>query len=156
MDEPLGVDGGDARGDVVREPAKLVARVAALGLLATDVRVERLAGDVLHHQDGPVERGREVVDAADVRVADRARVEQLLPQRLVVPGHAGLLADDLQRDRLLRRPVVREKDLAHAPLAEALANLVPVVDDRPAADGRRRVSRRLVHSRKGRRGGGAI
>ena len=45
-------------------------------------------------------------------------------------------AHDLQRDRLLRAPVEGEKHLAHAPFAEALADLVAVVDDRPLTYGR--------------------
>ena len=129
----------------MRDAAELVGGVTPLGLLPADVRVERLAGDVLHHQDGAVDARREVVHAADVRVADGPRVQELLPERLVVAGHARLFADDLQRDGLLRRAVVREEDLTHAPFAEALANLVPVVDDGSAGDRRRMRARGLVH-----------
>ena len=132
---------------VVRDAPELVGRVAALSLLAADVRVERLAGDVLHHEDRAVRARRQVVHAADVRVADRAREEQLLPQRLVVAGHARLFAHDLQGDGLLRRPVVREKDLAHPALAEALTNFVAVVDDRPVRQRRQAAPARLRHSR---------
>ena len=71
---------------------------------------------------GPYGLRREVVDAADVGVADRAGEEELLPQRLVVPGHARLFAHDLEGDGLLRGPVVREEHLAHPAFAEALTD----------------------------------
>jgi hypothetical protein len=86
--EALRVDGGDARRDVVRDAPELVGGVPALAFLPTDVRVQRLPRDVLHHEDRPVRARREIVHAAHVRVADRAREDQLLPQGLVVAGHA--------------------------------------------------------------------
>jgi hypothetical protein len=61
-------------------------------------------------------------------------VKKLLSKSLVVPGHAGLFPNDLERYRLLRGAVVRKKHLTHAALAEALANLVPVIDYRPRTD----------------------
>ena len=54
----------------------------SMGLLPADVRVERLAGDVLHHEDRPIRRGREIMHAAHVGVTDRPRVEQLLAERI--------------------------------------------------------------------------
>ena len=128
--EPLRVDRREARAGFAGDLAKLVGGVAALRLAPADVRVQRLPGDVLHHQDRSPGAGRQVVDAADVRVADRAREQQLLTQRFVVARHARLFAHDFQRDRLLGAAVVGEEHLAHAALAEALADLVAVVDDR--------------------------
>ena len=118
------------RGDL----AELVGLVAAVGLLAPDVGVERLPGDVLHDQDRPPRAGREIVDAAHVRVADAAGQERLLAQGFVVPGEAGLVPNDLQRDRLLDRSVERQEHLTHASLTETLTDLVAVVDDRAFTD----------------------
>jgi hypothetical protein len=73
--------------------------------------------------------------------------QELLPQRLVVAGHARLFAHDLQGDGLLRRPVVREKDLAHPSLAEALTDLVAVADDRPVRQRRQAAPAALRHCR---------
>ena len=114
----------------MRDASKLVRRISALRLLATDVRVKRLPRDVLHDEDRPIRARSEVVDAAHVGVTDRARKNELLSQCLVVAGHARFFADNLERDRLLGRAVIREKDFAHPSFAEALANLVTVVDDR--------------------------
>jgi hypothetical protein len=69
-------------------------------------------------------------------VADRSREEELLAKRFVVARHARFFANDLQSDGLLRRPVVREEHLAHAPFSEALTNLVPVVHDRAVPERR--------------------
>jgi hypothetical protein len=143
--ETRAVNRRDAGRDLLRDPPELVGRVAALGFLPADVRVERLALDVLHHENRPVPRGRQVVNSTHVRVADAARQEQLLTQRFVVAGHARLFADDLESDRLLGRSVIGEKHLAHPPLAEALPNLVPVVEDRAGGD-RRRASGGFRHS----------
>ena len=145
MHEATRVDGGDALTDVRSEAPELVRGVPTLRLLPADMRMQGLPGDVLHHEDGAVPGGREVVHAADVRVRDRAREDQLLTERLVVAGHARVFADDLQRNRLLGRAVVREEDLTHAALSEALANFVPVVDDGPVRDRRGRAALRLGH-----------
>ncbi len=148
MDQALRVDGGQALADLRGDAAELVGGVAALRLLLADVGVERLPGDLLHHQDGAPEARREVVDAAHVGVADRARQEQLLPERLVVAGHARLFAHDLEGDGLLGRAIERQEDLAHASFAEALTDLVPVVDDRARGDRRGRVCFRHVGARE--------
>ena len=58
---------------------------------------------------------------------------------------ARFLADDLEGYRLLRAPVIGEKDLTHASFAEALADLVPVVDHGPVRDRRGRAALRLGH-----------
>ena len=57
------------------------------------------------------------------------RQELLLAQRLVVAGHARFLAHDLERPGLLRAAIVGEEHLSHAAFAEALTNLVTIVDD---------------------------
>ncbi len=132
--ETLRVNRCDARADLAREPAELVRRVPALRFLPADVRVERLTRDVFHHEDRPVFRRRQVVHAAHVRVAHATRVEELLAEGFVVAGHARLFANDLQRDGELRRSVVREEHLSHAPLPEALSNLVAIVDHRSGDD----------------------
>ncbi len=127
--QALRVNRRQARRGLARDLAKLVRRVAALRLAATDMRVQRLPGNVLHHQDRAPIAGRQIVDAANVGVADRASEQQLLPQRFVIARHARLFAHHLQRHWLLGAAVIGEEHLAHAAFAEALANLVAVVDD---------------------------
>ena len=133
--QPLLVDGGQARSDLRCDRAKLVRGVAALGFAPTNVRVERLTRDLLHHEDGPPGAGTQVVDTTHVRVAHLPGEQELLSESLVVAGHARLFSNDFQRDGLLRGPVEGEKYLTHAAFAEALADVVAVVDDRLGTDG---------------------
>ncbi len=132
------MDGGEAGADLGGDLAELVGGVAALRLLLADVRVQRLPGDLLHHQDGAPGARREVVDAADVGVADGAREQELLAQGLVVSGHARLFAHDLEGHGLLGGPVECQEHLAHPTFAEALADIVTIVDDRSGGDWRGR------------------
>ncbi len=130
--EPGGVDGGDALADVGGDAAELVAAVAAVAFSLADVLVQRLPDDVLHHQDRPVGRGHEVVDAADVGARHAPGDDHLEAEGLVVAGHARVGADDLERDEVQRGAIVGEKHLAHTADAETPADLVTVVDDRSA------------------------
>jgi hypothetical protein len=129
----LGVNGSQAGGGLAGDLAELVRRVTTLGLATADVRVQRLAGDVLHHQDWAPVAGRQIVHAANVGVAHRTGEQQLLTQRFVVARHARFFAHDLQRDGLLGTAVIGQEHLAHASLAEALADLVAIVDDSAVA-----------------------
>ena len=61
-------------------------------------------------------------------------------------GERGLLSGG-ERDALLRRPVVRKEHLTHASFAEALADLVTVVHDRPLREGRQTCSVCVGHQR---------
>jgi hypothetical protein len=144
MHQALRVDGGETRGGFARDLPKFIRGVTALRLPAPDVRVQGLARDVLHHEDGSPRARREVVHAAHVRVTHGAREQELLAERFVVARHARFLAHHLERGRLLGRPVVREEHLAHTALPEALADLVPVVHDRALAE-RRGIAGRVRH-----------
>jgi hypothetical protein len=62
-------------------------------------------------------------------MTDGACQQQLVPERFVITGHARFLAHDLQRNRLLRAPVVSGKDLTHSPFTETFLDLVAVIDD---------------------------
>ena len=103
---------------------------------------------------GPHGTRREIVNAANVRMTHRTSEQELLTERLVVARHARLFAHHLERRRLLRRAVVSEEHLAHAAFAEALADLVAVVDDRALAErgriaGRHRRGRAPAGLRRG-------
>src|SRR5882672_10472540 len=69
-------------------------------------------------------------------------MQKLLAHRLVVASHARILTHDLERNRLLRAPVVGEEHLSHPTFAEALTDLVPVIDDRAWTNGRGRTRHR--------------
>ncbi len=88
--------------------------------------------------------GSEIVNAAHVGMADRASEEELLAECLVVAGHPRLFVDDLERNRLLRAAVVGEEHFAHAALAQALTDLVAVVDERTRPERWRSLA--LLHS----------
>ena len=117
VDEALSVNRSKTRAGFARDLAKLISGVATLRLAATDVRVQRLPGDVLHHQDRTPRAGGEIVNSTDVWVTHRACEEKLLTQGLVVTGHARFFAHHLQRDRLLGRAVIGEKHLTHSTLS---------------------------------------
>ena len=83
VNETLLVDRREALRDLAGDRSKLVRRVSALSFSPTDMRVKRLPGYVLHHEDGPPRARAEIVDATNVRMADLAREKQLLSKSFV-------------------------------------------------------------------------
>ena len=96
--------------------------------------MEGLTLDVLHDQDRSPWARCQIVHTTHIGMADRPCVQHLLTKRFVVAGLTGILTNDLQRNHLLGAPVVREEHLSHSSLAEALADLVTIVDVRTALD----------------------
>ncbi len=112
------------------DATELIRRVTALTPSSDGCGSEGLAGDVLHHENAAVCAGHEVVDAANIRMTDRPREKELLPERFIVARHSSLFANDLERYGLLSGPVVREENFPHAALAETLADFIAIVHNR--------------------------
>ena len=72
MHEALGMNRCQACGNFASDLAKLIGSVAALRFATPNMRVERLTGDVFHHQDRAPRARRQVMDSAHVRVTHRA------------------------------------------------------------------------------------
>src|SRR5690606_17106751 len=84
VDQALCVNSREARRRLASDLAKFIRTVAALSLAPTDVRVECLAVDVLHHQDRAPGAGRQIVNPTDVRMTHRTCQQELLPQGFVI------------------------------------------------------------------------
>jgi hypothetical protein len=92
-----------------------------------DLISQRSAGRQLHHQEDASVGLFEVEHAADVRVLDLPRQLHLASQPLAPdPLPRVLRAQDLDRDRLIQRPVLRPDDDPHPPTPDdALDGVAP-------------------------------
>src|SRR5690349_5516472 len=103
---------GDLQGDLRRT---IPAESATL-----DMREERLAGDVLHHQVGETIELAEVGDLDDVAMVDPIDGARLAEKTLAVIGvEAEILAEDLDRAQTIDHHVTRQVDRRHAARTEA-------------------------------------
>ncbi len=140
VDDPLLVRRDEPRKDLGDDFDHVVERKAPFAL---DSIRHRLADEALHDEvRAPVVEGPEVVDLADVGVADRAGRARFLVEAL----HGDLLSrlrgvEHLHRDAAPERHVLRLVDGAHPPLAEDRANQV-LPADRPSDQIAVRLARR--------------
>src|SRR6185436_13362269 len=130
-----GETAADALGD--REPAS--EREHALAFLHV---LERRAGDVFHRDELFARDLREVVDAADVRVCDAPRQDDLAAERLAPLGRHAIGADALERDLLIELQVAGAVDDAHPAEAQNRVDAIAVPEDR--ADGNRNLAGALI------------
>jgi len=117
----------DALGDGQAPPE----RKHALALLEV---LERLAGDVLHRDELFAADLGQVVDAADVRVGDAAREDDLAAEGLPALGRDAVGADALERDLLVELEVARPIDDAHPAESEDGVDAIAVAQDRADVD----------------------
>ncbi len=97
---------------------------------------QRLAGDVLHHDEGGVVLLAPVVDRDDVRVVESGRGLRLASEAFDVGGvRRELGKEHLHRDAPVEQSVVSEVHVGHAAVADLLAQLVAVREARQVAGG---------------------
>ena len=110
----------DGHGTILRKPAD-----------APEQRSQIVAVDVLHREEAPTVGFAQVVETTHVLMRDLPRDPQLVvelrePRRVAARG----VREELQRDRLVEREVVRAVDLTHPAAADQRDNTVPAGDDR--------------------------
>ncbi len=109
--QPVGNLDSVLQRQIQREPALL------------DQLVERLAGDVLHHDDVAVSIARDVVNRDDVRMVEGGGGARLLLESLPAFVAGEIIGpDDLQGDGPVETGVVGLVDDAHAALADLFEN----------------------------------
>ena len=155
MQNALGVRGGQAGAQLARDLDRLVGRQAAD---AAQQRAEVFAIHVLHRQVRLAVHFAEIVNAADVGMRDLARdadfIVEARQRGWIARGHFG---QELERDLLAQREIVRAIHFAHAAAAEQRDDAVAIGQQRTgqeAAFVQRTGRRREGDCEGGRAGGG--